>query len=287
MRIEYPGAVYHVTARGNARMQVFEDDADRAAFLELLEEAMDRFKWLCYAYCLMGNHYHLLIETLEGNLSVGMRHINGVYTQRFNRRHNRVGHLFQGRFKSILVERESYLLELCRYVVLNPVRAGMVRGPGDYEWSSYRATAGAARGAQFIRSDWILSQFAPGLSQGRKTYRAFVKSGIDRGSVWDELKTQGILGGEKFLEAMEPALREKRFVKEIPRSARLISRPSLEELFASGEPFAKEQRNALIRKAYLEHGYSFMDIARQVGLHYATVSRIARGKQREMCDCKT
>ena len=127
LRIEYPG-----TARGNARMPIFEDDADRAGFLDLVEAATTRFNWRCYAYCLMDNHYHLLVETIDGNLAVAMRHINGVYTQQFNRTHHRVGHLFQGRFKSVLVDQNSYLLELCRYIVLNPVRAGMVELPEGF-----------------------------------------------------------------------------------------------------------------------------------------------------------
>ena len=125
LRIEYPGGVYHVTGRGNARQDVFLDNEDRQSFLDLLQKVNKRFNWLCHAYCLMDNHYHLLIETPEGNLSQGMRQVGGVYTQTFNRRHGMVGHLFQGRFKSILVEKDSHLLELCRYVVLNPVRAGM------------------------------------------------------------------------------------------------------------------------------------------------------------------
>jgi putative transposase len=137
IRIEYPGAVYHVTARGNARMDIFVEDAARMGFLEILEDVIKRFNWLYHSYCLMGNHYHLLLETIDGNLSAGMRYINGVYTQYFNHRHDRVGHVFQGRFKAILVEKERYLLELCRYVVLNPVRAGMVKLPEEYGWSSY------------------------------------------------------------------------------------------------------------------------------------------------------
>ena len=131
LRIEFPGAVYHITARGNARAKIFKDDADRDAFLSVLEQVLTQFDWLLHAYCLMDNHYHLMIETTEANLSAGMRQLNGVYTQRFNRRHRRVGHVFQGRFKAIVVDRDSYLLELCRYVVLNPVRARMVREAKD------------------------------------------------------------------------------------------------------------------------------------------------------------
>lgn len=142
LRIEFTGALYHATSRGDGREVIFLGDEDRYLFLDVLSEVVRGFNWAIHAYCLMDNHYHLLIETSEGNLSKGMRQLNGVYTQRFNRRHGRVGHVFQGRYKAILVQKESYLLELARYVVLNPVRARMVRTPDQWPWSSYRATAG-------------------------------------------------------------------------------------------------------------------------------------------------
>ncbi len=137
LRIEYPGALYHITARGNAREPIFKDDTDRRAFLEILGNVIERHQWRCHAYCLMGNHYHLLIETPKANLSPGMRQLNGIYTQAFNRRHARVGHVLQGRFKAILVDKDSYLLELCRYIVLNPVRANMVKLPKQAQMGSH------------------------------------------------------------------------------------------------------------------------------------------------------
>jgi len=141
LRIEFPGAVYHVTSRDNTRAPIFIDDSDREDFLSILGSVVRRYNWLCHAYCLMGNHYHLIIETIEGNISRGMRQLNGVYTQKFNWKHARTGHIFQGRFKAILVEKESYLLEVSRYVVLNPVRANMVERPEAWRWSNYAATA--------------------------------------------------------------------------------------------------------------------------------------------------
>ncbi|MBM4341551.1 MAG: hypothetical protein FJ110_18655 [Deltaproteobacteria bacterium] len=126
LRIEFPGAVYHVTSRGNARQAIFIDDEDRGGFLDVLSMVVERFNWVCHSYCLMENHYHLLIETPDGNLSKGMRELNGVYTQGFNQRYKRVGHLFQGRYKAIMVEKDHHLLSLCRYVVLNPERAGLI-----------------------------------------------------------------------------------------------------------------------------------------------------------------
>ena len=138
LRIEYPRALYHITSRGNAWIDIFYDKKDREFFLELLEDLHTRFGFLIYAYCLMSNHYHLLIETPRANLVDGMRRLNGLYTQRFNKRHKRIGHLLQGRYKAFVIEKESYLLEVCRYIVLNPLQAGLVKHIGEWQWSSYR-----------------------------------------------------------------------------------------------------------------------------------------------------
>jgi putative transposase len=136
LRLEFAGALYHVTSRGDGREAIYLSDEDRLAWLETFAAVCSRFNWVCHAYCLMGNHYHVIVETPDANLSLGMRQLNGVYTQRFNRTHRRVGHVFQGRFKAILVDKDSYLLELSRYVVLNPLRAKMVRKLENYPWSS-------------------------------------------------------------------------------------------------------------------------------------------------------
>jgi REP element-mobilizing transposase RayT len=144
IRIEFSGALYHVTSRGDRREAIYDDDADHACFLDALGQVAADVNWICHAYCLMTNHYHLVIETPDSNLSKGMRQLNGVFTQNSNRRHGRTGHLFQGRFKAILVDGDSYLLELARYVVLNPVRARMVSQPGAWPWSSYDAMVGDA-----------------------------------------------------------------------------------------------------------------------------------------------
>src|SRR3972149_4573760 len=162
LRIEYPGALYHVTARGNAREAIFRDDPDRGAFLVILGRVVERYNWLCHAYCLMGNHYHLLVETPDGDLSKGMRQLNGLYTQRSNRRHRRVGHIFQGRYKAILVDKDSYLLELCRYIVLNPVRAHLVKSVERWPWSSYRATVGERAAPAWLSTEALLAQFGRG-----------------------------------------------------------------------------------------------------------------------------
>ena len=175
LRIQYDGAIYHVTSRGNAQKPIFKDQEDRLQFLTVLQQINNRFNWFCHAYCLMNNHYHLLIETPDGNLSSGMRQLNGVYTQRFNRKHSRVGHIFQGRFKAILVQKESYLLELCRYVVLNPVRARTVDDPKNWKWSSYAGTGGINKSHACLTTHWILGQFGTRKNTAQKTIPSIFK----------------------------------------------------------------------------------------------------------------
>ena len=276
LRIEYPGAFYHITSRGNAKGYIFEDDKDREYFISLLDDVVKRFNWLIYAYCLMENHWHLLIETVEGNLSKGMRHINGVYTQHFNRRHNRVGHVLQGRFKSILVDRESHFLELCRYVVLNPVRAKIINLVHQYNWSSYRATAGLEDEPDFLAVDEVLSQFNLKRDEAVMAYREFVDAGIEASSPWENLKGQCILGAKEFQDRLKPAIKDKSALKEITRIERFALRPSLEDIFIEANDTGKRKRNELIRKAYLEYGYTLSEIGGYLGLHYTTISNIIK-----------
>src|SRR4030067_3311294 len=156
LRIEFAGALYHVTARGNRQADIYADDADRQQFLSLLHHTVDRYDWYCHAYCLMDNHYHLLIETSTPTLSKGMKYLNCTYTQYFNRQHQRVGHVFQGRYKAILVQKDSHLLELARYIQFNPGRTHMVRSVKDWRWSSYRATAGYDENDEWLTTDWVV-----------------------------------------------------------------------------------------------------------------------------------
>src|SRR5688572_17123679 len=194
LRIEYDGALYHVTSRGNERKAIIKNDSDRKLFLETLARVNKRFRWICHAYCLMDNHYHLVIETPDGNLSKGMRQLNGVYTQAYNKRHGRVGHLFQGRFKAILVQKDSHFLEVCRYVVLNPVRAKASSHPRQFKWSSYRATAGIAQAHDCLTTEEILRHFGQRRATANLKYCEFVQAGIDSPSIWDEVEGQSLLG---------------------------------------------------------------------------------------------
>jgi len=273
LRLEYEGAVHHVTSRGNAGTEIFLDDKDRLRFLEILSEAVERFGWICHAYCLMTNHYHLLIETPQPNLSRGMRHLNGVYTQWFNRQHSRTGHLVRGRFKSIVLEKESYLLELARYVVLNPVRAKIVRSAKDWRWSSYRATAGQVVPPGFLTIDWLLSQFGDHRGKAMRAYRDFVKqgNGVD---AWKDLTAGVLMGEDAFVRSLKPLLKDVVENRGIRRDKRLVTRPTLDALFAGVSD--KPTRNERIHAAVRDHQYKLQEVGHHLGLCYSTISVIAK-----------
>lgn len=273
LRIEFPGAVYHITSRGNTKQLIFLDEEDRKTFLNVLSSVVTRFNWVCHAYCLMNNHYHVLIETPEGNLTRGMRQLNGVYTQIFNQRHQRTGHLYQGRYGAILVEKQSHLLSLCRYVGLNPVRAKLVSRPEQWRWSSYRATLGEARKPGFLTTDWILSQFGHERREATRRYRMYLREGVGMESPWKEVKGQVILGTDGFLGRFRELLGEKAKFAEVPRVQRYVARPSLEELFHKVGAEGKQERDEAIYTAYVQHGYMLREIAEFLGVHYTTISR--------------
>ena len=273
LRVEFPGAVYHVTSRGNARQSIFIDDENRDGFLDVLSIVVERFKWLCHAYCLMENHYHLLIETPNGNLSKGMRELNGVYTQWFNQRYRRVGHLFQGRYKAIIVEKDNHLLSLCRYVVLNPLRVGLIKKPEQWRWSNYKATIGLAKRPSFLTIDWILSQFGGRKREAMEKYRRFVMEGIDKESPWEILKGQIFLGTDEFIKQLSGLLDEKESIKEVPKVQRYVARPPLRELFKGKKGKERTSEDRAIYDAYVRHGYTMKEIADHLHFHYATISR--------------
>lgn len=272
LRIELSGGLYHVTSRGDRREDIYLSDADREAWLVLFAQVCERFNWICHAYCLMTNHYHLVIETPEGNLVKGMRQLNGVYTQIVNRTHGRVGHVFQGRYKAILVEKDSYLLELARYVVLNPVRAGMVSDVGDWPWSSYPMMMGLAPSPDWLQTNWILGQFSPQRDRARLGYLGFVQAGVGLPSVWDGLQGQIYLGSKAFIEHMQSNLSPEQSLDEIPRKQRS---PQAKPLALYQSEFADDPRTG-IALAYLTGDYAMKTIADAFDVHYTTVSRAVR-----------
>jgi putative transposase len=271
LRLEFPGALYHVTSRGDGREDIYLSDDDRIAWLTVLGRVCVRFNWVCHAYCLMTNHYHIVIETPDANLSRGMRQLNGVYTQSFNRAHRRVGHVFQGRFKAILVEKDSYLLELARYVVLNPLRAKMVRRIEQWPWSSYRATCHLATNPDWLNTDFILAQFGAQRARAITKYAAFVHEGRGLPSVWDGLKGQIFLGSERFIKKMEVVSANKPSLAEIPRAQRRAMARELAEYAGTYE------RNEAIALAFLSGHHTMAAIADYFGVHYTTVSRLVKG----------
>lgn len=273
LRLEYEGAIYHITSRGNAKEFIFLADSDRSRFLKTLADVVDRFGWICHAYCLMTNHYHLLIETPTAGLSRGMKLLNGTYTQWFNRRYERVGHLFQGRFKAIIVERESHLLELVRYVVLNPVRAKMVQDAGDWPWSSYRATAGQTEVPEFLTVGWVLCQFDRDSERAIHAYCQFVRQGLGI-NVWTELKAGALLGTAEFVDKLRPMLKEKLVDPEYLKGERFAARPSLKKLFVNVAN--KATRNDQIYQAVRIHHYTLREVGDHVGLLYSTISNIVK-----------
>lgn len=275
LRIEFPGAVYHVTSRGDRREDIFEDDLDRALFLELLGRVIRDFNWVCHTYCLMSNHYHLVIETPDGNLSRGMRQINGVFTQASNRRHGRTGHLFQGRYKAILVDADAYLLEVCRYVVLNPVRAGMVEHADAWRWSSYRAMVGQEPCPPWLAADGLLARFGPPPAEAVRRYREFVAQGAGGESVWRHLNRQVYLGDDLFVARMQSALSGRRDDVNVPRAQR---RPPAPPLKAIAD--AHEDRRAAMAAAHASGEYSYQQIAEFFGVHFTTVGRAVRATKK-------
>jgi putative transposase len=282
LRIEYPGAIYHVTSRGNRRSTIYRNDDDRVMFLEILESTVKRFGWVCHAYCLMGNHYHLLIETPQPNLSRGMRQLNGVYTQRYNYRHKKSGHVYQGRFKGVLIERNSHLLEVIRYVVLNPLRAKLVNHPQQWRWSSYRATAGTAKAPDWLTTDWTLSQFGRGRNKAQKEYRQFVREGLGESAPWDNLVGGLILGSESFVAQCRACLSDDLELSELSAEHRDLLRPTLDALFDCIDMTDKDSRNRVMVTAYREHAYTLKALAMHLGIHYSTVSRAIKAAEEKM-----
>lgn len=274
LRLELSGGLYHVTSRGDRREAIYLDDSDREIWLDVLTQVCERYNWAIHAWCQMTNHYHLVIETTEGNLSAGMRQLNGVYTQKVNSRHRRVGHVFQGRFKGILVERDSYLLELARYVVLNPVRAGMVRQVQKWRWSSYHAMVGMVSRPAWLQTEWLLGQFGSGRSRQIERYIEFVQEGVRGRPIWDQLKGQVFLGSESFVQLMQQKLEAaaKHTDKEIPR---LLRRALAKSLDYYKEEF--EDAKSGMAAAYATGDYTLQAIADAFGVHYSTVSRAVSG----------
>lgn len=202
IRIEYPGALTHVKSFCNPGSRIFLEQSNRQAFITLLDELLIQHQISCYAYCLMDDHYHLLLETKTTNLSRMMRSLNGRYTQYFNREYHQTGAVFRGRFKSVVIQKDLYLLEMCRHIVLNPLRADIVDSPEDYVWSSYLATAGRERAPSWLIVDDLLANFDSNKRKAQKLYREYVEQGIDT-PFSPQVVRQSFLGNEQFINQVQ------------------------------------------------------------------------------------
>ena len=271
LRLEFPDALYHLTSRGDRREDIYEDDEDRLAFLEVFSSVIEQFNWVCYAYCLMSNHYHLLVQTPDANLSKGMRQLNGVYTQAYNRRHHKTGHLFQGRYKSILVDKDNYLTELSRYIVLNPVKAGMVERPNQWEWSSYQAMVGEAPAPVWLSSDFMLSQFGVQRKTAIRKYQEFVQQGMSNGPIWSQLNNQIYLGDQKFVDKVQWHMEERKSDLQIPK----IQKRAVARKLPEYESMANCRDEAIVL-AYASGGYSYQELGDYFGLHFTRIGKIVR-----------
>lgn len=283
-RIELAGAVYHVTARGDRQEAIFLDDRDRVLFVDLLAEALERFDAGLLAYCLMGNHYHLVLCTRQPNLSAMMRHINGVFTQRFNRRHGKVGHVFQGRYKAILVDRECYLLEVCRYVDLNPVRAGLVASAQDWSWSSYQALTGIRPAPHWLDTATLygalLGRIPADLAEKKQAWRLYAElvAAARDAPLWDRaLRQQVYLGDEAFVERMQShAAVECLSAPDVPQPQRTRSPArKLSDWLA-----LCDTREQALYRAHREGGMTMTAMARELGLSVARVSQLVKKAER-------
>jgi putative transposase len=269
LRLEFAGATHHVTSRGNERRNIFRNDVDRKTFLQFLGEATDRFGWSVTAWVLMSNHFHIVIQTPEANLSRGMHWLNGRYASWFNVRHRRCGHLFQGRFDSTLIDHENYFSEVQRYVVLNPVRAGLAARPEDYRWSSYRATLGMDAAPKWLAVEAALSPFAPDSVVARACYREFVLAKLGcEDNLWDQVIHGAFLGSEEWAKKMRAQVESKPRSTDHPREQRAVGRPKMHTVLAA----VAEVAETTPERIQTERGTSVRALVAWLGWHEGLVT---------------
>lgn len=273
LRLEFAGALYHVTSRGDRKSVIFHDNADRLAWLSVLTDVCKRFNFRVHSYCQMNNHYHLMVETIDGELARGMHQLNGAYSQYFNRRYDLVGHVFQGRYKAILVQKESYLLELSRYIVLNPMRAGIATSLADWRWSSHPHFMQTEGKPIWLETDWLLSHFGSDRASARRAYNTFILSGKGLVSPLRDVQHQLLLGDSDFvakhLNTVEPGMLDS--IGRIQRRAVALTLDEYTAKFGYGE-------QAMVQ-AYLSTAYTMQRIADHFHVSPRTVGRaIQRSK---------
>ncbi len=294
LRIEYPGAFYHITSRGNRAQAIFVSEADRWRLISILQNAVLKFQIRIHGYVFMTNHYHLLLETPLGNLSRSMHFINVAYTNYFNTRHKKVGHVFQGRYKGILIEKEKYLIVVSRYIHLNPVRAGMVTEPQLYPWSSYRSFLNYDD--TWVIRDTVLNQFSRDRDTAIMLYKDFVEGDNSAGNPFEETRAGTILGSDDFVDKAVASLEGKKIGPEVPSYSRLLQAPGLDYIFAEVAKYygvdtadlRKRSRNNTPKKMALYLGYTYTDCNLHDlgdalgGMTYASCGKAIQRFQQEM-----
>jgi putative transposase len=280
LRIECDNACYHVTSRGDRRATIFRTDSDRLTWLALLAETCDRFDFGVLAYCQMGNHYHLVVRTRQGALSRGMRYLNGNYSQYFNRQHQLVGHVFQGRYHAILCQESEYLMELSRYTVLNPVRAGLVKHPAHWLWSSYGALIGTVDAPAWLERDTVLAQFGNNREEAIRVFEDFVLAGIGEKIPFPAVRNQLFLGSDEFCKLAAHGQIQGDLLEIKRAQRRAIVRP-LSDYFVQFQ-----DRHEAMAQAYLSHNYTMAEIADFCDVSARTVGRAVKA-YRKMSDCRS
>lgn len=298
LRIQYPDAWYHVMNRGRRGEEIFEAKEDYLSFVELLQELNDVFNVKVAAYCLMPNHYHLLIRTPDANLSRSMRHLNGVYTQRFNRRHGCVGQLFRGRYKSIVVESDSYALELVRYIHRNPLESRLVDDLQKYQWSSHKPYLSDAKKWKWLHKDYILKMFSKSKTESIKLYRHFVLKDTPEeiNRIFARRTLPTILGSKGFVDRIKDKFFDSKDFEEVPEAKRLApdidkivhtvcNSYNIEEaaLYISRRGYFNEPRNVTIFLVRHLRNDTLRAIGEQFHIEkYSTVSSIVEKVKYEM-----
>jgi putative transposase len=272
-RIRFRGATYHVMSRGNRKNRIFEDHRDRRALLEIVQDAVARHLVECLGYCLMDNHYHFIVHTPNANISQFMKLVNGRFTQYINRRHKLTGHVFEGRFKAIVVDDSAYLRSALAYVARNPVEAGLVADAELWHWSSYAAALGLCAPEPFLNTTSIQRIFP---SRTVEQSRHMFKQLVTRFPNLDFDETAIVLGDKNACADVRELIGMTMYLSEIPRSYKALGRPDLRELLAC---VTRSERAAAIRRAHVVHGYLLCEIARCLEVHPSTISRlIARSR---------
>jgi len=274
LRIQYPNAMYHIISRGIGRMTIFHNEKDFSKFIQFMERVIAKHNWICHAYCLMSTHYHILLETPDANMIVGMKYLNQLYSQFYNWKYRRVGSVFQGRYKSWLVEREEKFLDNCRYIVTNPVEAKMVEHPSEWPWSSYRSTRGIEGVPAYLETDFLLRHFSTSRKKAQKMYEEFIIAGIGMDSPLLEAKKQIFLGSDSFIAETMLHVNGNDEMNNVPKPQKFADRPSLEHIFVNALTISKDNRNRLILNAHDIHTYTQREIGNHLGLHPGYVSRI-------------